>query len=167
MSQILKTINIRAFKGIKNIQISECARINAFVGKNNSGKSTILHAIEMASIALETNDWNNFHLKLDLKDMFNDLGKFEIALTYIDDSTVSVKSNTEGNVIPTFIPPPNAKQKFKSVLVIPDPGVNLSTRQHKTPRQVLNLVRANNFAYVNAISNLPRSLNISLRSNLR
>ncbi|MFW2572044.1 AAA family ATPase [Legionella sp. 29fVS95] len=81
MSQILKTINIRAFKGIKNIQISECARINAFVGKNNSGKSTILHAIEMASIALETNDWNNFHLKLDLKDMFNDLGKFEIALT--------------------------------------------------------------------------------------
>ncbi|USQ13968.1 AAA family ATPase [Legionella lytica] len=150
MNLIIKNVNIKAFKGIKDIQISECARINAFVGKNNSGKSSILHAIEMASLALKTNDWNNFHFKLEIKDMLTDLGNFEISLTYENSSSISIKSNAP-NIVPNIQPHATNDQKFQSVLIVPDSGVNLLTRQHKTPKQVLNQVRAKQFAYINAM----------------
>lgn len=147
---IIKNINIKAFKGIEDIQISECAKINAFVGKNNSGKSTILHAIEMASLALKNNDWNNFSFKLEVKDMFTDLGNFEIALTYEDNSSLSIKSNMP-HFSPHIQPTATDNQKFQSVLIIPDSGANLLTRTHRTPKNVLDQVRAKQFAHLNAM----------------
>lgn len=150
MSSILKNINIKAFKGIENIQIQECARINAFVGKNNSGKSTILHAIEMASLALTSNSWNDFHYKVDIKDMFTDLGNFEIILTYENQSTVSVKSNTP-HYKPMIQPEATDVQKLKSILVIPDSGTNLLRRQHQTPVNIIGQVNAKQFGQLNTM----------------
>jgi len=80
----LKNISIKKFKGLQDISITDCGRINAIVGKNNSGKSSILHAIDMAGLALEVNTWNNFQPKLAIKDLFSDTGDFEIDLTYED-----------------------------------------------------------------------------------
>lgn len=150
MNLMIRNINIKAFKGIKDIQISECGRINAFVGKNNSGKSSILHAIEMASLALKTNDWNNFQFKLDIKDLLTDLGNFEISLTYENNNSISIKSN-DSHIVPNIQPQATDDQKFQSVLIVPDSGANLLKRQHKTPKNVLDQVRAKQFAYINAM----------------
>lgn len=150
MSLSIKNISIKAFKGLHDIQIDECSRVNAFVGKNNSGKSSILHAIEMASLALVSRDWSNFYLKLDVKDMFSDLGNFEIALTYNDNSTISVNSQAP-NFNPTINQEPTEQQKIKSILVIPDAGAGLLNRHHKTPRDIINQVTAKRFSNINAL----------------
>jgi len=74
----LKKISIQNFKGLENITLDECGAINAIVGKNNSGKSNILHAIDMAGLALEVNAWDRFQPKLAIKDMFSEVGNFAI-----------------------------------------------------------------------------------------
>jgi len=65
MAEHLKNITIRSFKGLENVALSDCGAVNAIVGKNNSGKSSILHAIDLASLALSVSDWSNFELKLE------------------------------------------------------------------------------------------------------
>ncbi|MBR7068659.1 MAG: AAA family ATPase [Bacteroidales bacterium] len=40
-----KNIKIKNFRGIKNLEIDDLGRVNILVGKNNSGKSTVLEAI--------------------------------------------------------------------------------------------------------------------------
>ncbi|MCK4387191.1 MAG: AAA family ATPase, partial [Dehalococcoidia bacterium] len=54
---ILKAAHIRRFKGIDDVIIEDCHAVNAFYGRNNSGKSTILHALDMAGLALSTRNW--------------------------------------------------------------------------------------------------------------
>ncbi len=39
------SINIQNFRGIKSLEISDFAQVNVFVGKNNSGKTSVLEAI--------------------------------------------------------------------------------------------------------------------------
>jgi len=72
MSLPLQGVHIRHFKGIDDIIIGDCSAVNAFYGRNNSGKSTILHALEMAGLALSTRKWNQFQPKLEIKDMFHE-----------------------------------------------------------------------------------------------
>jgi AAA15 family ATPase/GTPase len=50
----LTSIQINNFKGLKDIHIEGCSDVNVFVGKNNSGKSSILHAIEIACLAISS-----------------------------------------------------------------------------------------------------------------
>lgn len=40
-----KNIKIKNFRGIENLEINDLGRVNVLVGKNNSGKSTVLEAI--------------------------------------------------------------------------------------------------------------------------
>src|SRR6476469_6662140 len=40
-----KNISIKGFRGLKDCTINDLARVNVFVGQNNSGKSSILEAI--------------------------------------------------------------------------------------------------------------------------
>jgi len=54
----LKSIYIKSFKGLREIEVLDCNLINAFVGKNNSDKSSILHAIEIACLAISVGSWN-------------------------------------------------------------------------------------------------------------
>lgn len=42
-----KSIDIRNFRGIDHLKIDDFARVNVFLGQNNSGKSTVLEAIAM------------------------------------------------------------------------------------------------------------------------
>lgn len=45
----IKTIQIQNFRGIDSLEISDCNRVNVFIGKNNVGKSSILEAIFLAT----------------------------------------------------------------------------------------------------------------------
>jgi AAA15 family ATPase/GTPase len=42
------TLEIRFFKGLESVELKECGKLNPLIGKNNSGKSSVLHAIDMA-----------------------------------------------------------------------------------------------------------------------
>ena len=43
-----RNIEIKHFRGIDHLKISDFSRVNVFLGQNNSGKSTVLEAITMA-----------------------------------------------------------------------------------------------------------------------
>jgi len=91
----LKTVYIKNFKGLEDIEVADCSVINAFVGKNNSGKSSILHAIDIASLAINIGNWDAFQPKLQIRDLINDAGSFEIKFRYDNDTETTVKSNGE------------------------------------------------------------------------
>ena len=44
---MFKEINIESYRGLKNIRLSDLGRINVIVGTNNSGKTSILEAIQL------------------------------------------------------------------------------------------------------------------------
>ena len=54
---MLSDVDIRYFKGLEHVTLSDCGPINALVGKNSSGKSTVLQAIDMAGLALSLASW--------------------------------------------------------------------------------------------------------------
>ena len=43
---LISRITIKNFRGIDNLEDLDVSRINTFVGKNDSGKSTILRALD-------------------------------------------------------------------------------------------------------------------------
>lgn len=144
----LKAAHIRHFKGIDDIIIQGCSAVNAFYGRNNSGKSTILHAIEMASLALKKRNWEQFQSKVEVKDMFHEAGPFEIELTYEDGRSLVVRQK-EGGFQPSFEPTPDEEQKFTSVYIIPDPG--LYRRRTITPKNAMAIFDSRQFSEVNGL----------------
>ncbi|OQP48111.1 hypothetical protein A4H97_30095 [Niastella yeongjuensis] len=50
MLEAIPSISIKNFKSIRDLQISDCSRINLFIGKPNVGKSNILEALSTFSI---------------------------------------------------------------------------------------------------------------------
>lgn len=147
---LIREAHIRRFKGIDDVYLPDLGEINAFYGRNNSGKSTILHALDMAGLALSTRNWNAFQLKLEIKDLFQETGPFEIDLTYSDGSHIVVRQQ-EGGFGPSFEPEPTEEQRFGSIYIIPDPGIGLLRRQHKTPRNIMDSVRNRDFSNVNGL----------------
>ena len=149
----LQNIEIKQFKGLDSVTIGGCGRINALVGKNNSGKSSILHAVDMAGLALQVNAWNYFQPKLEIKDLFSDAGSFSIGLIYQDGSQVSITTNPP-HFNPLKNPNPNEKQKFKSILIWPDVSAGMKQRQHHTPQWIIQQVEQRNFAMVDSLEML-------------
>lgn len=145
----LKSINIQNFKGLENVSLTECGNINAIVGKNNSGKSSILHAIDMAGLALEVNTWDRFQPKLEVKDLFSNTGNFSLDLTYEDNSSIKIATNA--GFAPTKSPNPVDAQKFKSILIWPDVGAGMLQRQHRTPQWIISQVDNRNFSNVDSL----------------
>lgn len=146
---MLHTIEIHDFKGLSDVSLSNCGKLNALVGKNNSGKSSVLHAIDMAGLALSVNDWNQFQPKLEIKDLFADIGTFSIGLKYKNGNTVTLTANSRYG--PKFEPQPSRQEKFKSVLILPDVGSGMLQRRHKTPRDIISLVKNRNYSQVNSL----------------
>ena len=147
---VISEVHIRRFKGIKDIHLDNFGDVNAFYGRNNSGKSTILHALEMAGLALTIKNWDTFQLKLQIKDLFQETGPFEMDITYSDRSRVTIRQQ-EGGTRPTFDPQPTTEQSFRSVYIVPDPGIGLLRRQNRTPRDIMNQVDSRNFSTVNGL----------------
>ena len=49
---MLRSLEIQNFKGIKQGKLEDLAQVNILVGRNNSGKSTILDALVMMRSAV-------------------------------------------------------------------------------------------------------------------
>ncbi len=145
----IQSVNIRNFKGLEDIQINELQTVNAFLGKNNSGKSSILHAIDIASLAMSQGGWDAFQPKLQIKDLINNVGGFEISTTYDNGTTVTV--NTNDAYSPTFDGLNDKNIIPKSILILPDVGIGLATRQHRTPKWIYNQIQNKNFNNVNSL----------------
>jgi len=146
---MIKHLDIHSFKGLESVELRDCGKLNALIGKNNSGKSSVLHALDMAGLALNVRRWDQFQPKLEIKDLFADVGKFEINIVYPDDRKIQIKANE--NHVPVFNPDPDEPQRFKTVLILPDPGVALSRREHRRPRWVVEQLEARNYADVNSL----------------
>jgi predicted ATPase len=149
----LRDFTVRYFKGITSVDVNDCGAINAFVGKNNSGKSTILHALDMAGLALSVRAWDRFQPKLEIKDLFEESGGFEMVLTYDDASAVRVTSSPP-SYAPQLTPAPNEQQRLKTVLILPDTGTGLLQRRHRTPRNTMDLIENRNYGEINALDML-------------
>lgn len=54
---MLRSLEIQNFKGIKEGKVDELAQVNILVGRNNSGKSTILDALVLLRSALISQDY--------------------------------------------------------------------------------------------------------------
>lgn len=147
---ILKAVHIRRFKGIDDVIIEDCDAVNAFYGRNNSGKSTILHALDMAGLALSTRNWNQFQPKLEIQDMFHEAGPFEIELTYDDGRRLTVRQQT-GGFGPVFDPQPTEDQRFRSIYLVPDPGLGLIRRHPMPPKSVMQLMDNRDFSQINGL----------------
>lgn len=145
----IKKIDIKRFKGLNDISINDLTALNAFVGKNNSGKSSILHAIDISLLAISKGSWNNFQPKHEIRDLINDVGEFEIKITYSDDSEIEVKTNQ--NYGPNFSSTPDENQKLNTILIIPDVGLGMLNRRHRTPVDVYNEIQNKNFNQINSL----------------
>jgi len=145
----IKNLHIQEFKGLSDIRIDNCDDINAFVGKNNSGKSSILHAIDIASLAHHAGHWNNFQPKLAIKDLINNAGDFEISITYENGHETIIKAHENFNpIISNQLP---NDEKPKSILILPDVGMGLVNRQQRTPKWIFNQIERREFGNVNSL----------------
>jgi ABC-type cobalamin/Fe3+-siderophores transport system ATPase subunit len=147
---MIKHLDIRSFKGLESVELQDCGKLNALIGKNNSGKSSVLHALDMAGLALNVRDWNAFQPKLEIKDLFADVGKFEINIVYDDDRKIQIKAHEE-NFNPVITPAPDDAQRFKSVLVLPDPGIGLARREQRSPKWIVDQLEARNYGNINSL----------------
>lgn len=145
----LKEFCIENFKGLKNIRLENLGKINAIIGKNNSGKSSILHALDMASLALEINNWNRFQPKLAIQDLFSDTGDFSLTLKYENDTQIKINANQD--YAPIKDPNPSDEQKFKSILIWPDVAAGMKNRHQQTPKRIIEQVENRNFGNVDSL----------------
>jgi len=146
---MLKNIKIEYFKGLKSVELRDCGKVNAIIGKNNSGKSSLLHAIDFAGLALDVRTWNKFQPKIEIKDLFSKVGNFQINLTYKDGRKLRITSNK--NYAPIIHPEPDAVQRFKSILIFPETGMSLITRHPRAPKSVIDQIEAKNFYEINSL----------------
>jgi hypothetical protein len=82
----ITSIAIRNFRSLSSVKLAQCAGVNTLIGKNNSGKSNVLAAIDLAIEQLRlgcvTSDWN---LRGRARDEFserNSENRIQIALTF-------------------------------------------------------------------------------------
>ena len=47
MNEMLKVLNLRRYRGFESYRLTDLARVNLVVGENNSGKTSILEAVEL------------------------------------------------------------------------------------------------------------------------
>jgi AAA15 family ATPase/GTPase len=45
---MLKSLVIKNYRGLEDFQVEKLGRVNLIVGKNNSGKSTVLEALRLS-----------------------------------------------------------------------------------------------------------------------
>lgn len=145
----IRAFEIQNFKGLKQVRLENCGPINAIVGKNNSGKSSVLHAVDMAGLALSVNAWDRFQPKLEVKDLFASVGDFALSVEFEDASALRVTATPHFG--PTIQPTATESQKFKTVLILPDVGTGILQRRHRTPRNIMDHIENRSYGEVNAL----------------
>jgi len=148
---MLRHIAIKQFKGLESVELTDCGPVNAIIGKNNSGKTSVLHAIDMAGLALNVGNWNSFEPKVQIKDLFSRVGEFAIDLTYLDNNTLQITSSPSFG--PTLAPQPANDQKFETLLIIPDVGLDINRRAW-SPVQVMDYLKNRDYSNITALDML-------------
>lgn len=148
---MLKAIHIQHFKGLKDVLIPDCGGINIFVGKNNAGKSSILHAIDMVGLAIANREWERFPLKLAIQDLFSEAGPFSVDLKFSDGSQLTVSTNPSRPDRPELSASPTDEQRFTTMLVLPEGETGLLRRRHQNPQQIVNQVEQRQFGEVSGL----------------
>lgn len=57
MNVILKSLNLEAFRGLRNLQLDDLAPVNLVFGTNNSGKTSLLEAAGLALRPFDPGQW--------------------------------------------------------------------------------------------------------------
>jgi len=146
---MITELKIQYFKAFENVTARGLDRLNAFVGRNNAGKSSVLHALDMAGLALRWNDWNRFQLKLKVEDLFWDKGDF--ALAFATDTGQTVKISAANRRQPIVDLGGARKEDFDSILILPDSGLGLLNRRPASPHEVFNYIQDRNYNNINAL----------------
>lgn len=75
-----RDICIHKFKGIDNFELNGLEKINVILGKNNTCKSSILHALAVlgSSLNTPTQSSSHFHLKRKIHELFPEPDNFKI-----------------------------------------------------------------------------------------
>jgi predicted ATPase len=150
----LRDVQVSGFKGFDDVKINGLRAINIFCGRNNSGKSTLLHAIDVACLALSGDGgWDRFPLKLSIEDLFHGDRPFRIALTY-DDGSILVLRPQEKAHHTVFEPRPAENQRLRSIYILPVPEGGLLGRRHISPRDAMNQVKGRSEAGASGIDML-------------
>lgn len=77
MSRHIKELNIKSFRGIKNLSLKELNNINIITGDNNCGKTSVLEVLESLNSPTNINTWiklnrgYNSTIYEDIKGLFN------------------------------------------------------------------------------------------------
>lgn len=98
MNYFISDISIQNFKSIKKLLISDCSRINVFIGEPNVGKSNILEALTLASFPntnVEDGKLIRYERDTELHYGGNIDNKIEIEIETIDKQFVNLSK--EGN----------------------------------------------------------------------
>jgi AAA15 family ATPase/GTPase len=146
---LISEFTIQYFKAFENVTAKDLGRLNAFVGRNNAGKSTVLHALDLAGLALRWGDWNRFQLKLKIEDLFWDRGDFALSLTNVAGQTVKISAQNRRQPIVNL--GGAKKEEFDSVLIQPDPGFSMLNRQPVSPAAVMDYMRDRNYTNLNSL----------------
>ncbi len=124
-------------------------RINVLVGRNNAGKSSILHALDLAGLAIQQQGWYPFPLKLRMRDLFWEQGDFSLSLKTSAGQTITVTSQDREN--PVVQPPGIGQSEIRTILLLPDPGYSLVNRRAVPPRDALSYLKNRDLANGNAL----------------
>lgn len=146
---MITEFTIQHFKAFKNVTANSLGRINAFVGRNNAGKSTVLHSLDLAGLALRWNDWGRFPLKIKIEDLFWDREDFALSFTTDRGHTVRVSARQRRQ--PNVDLGGAAKEEFETILILPDPGYTLLNRRAVSPADVFSNIDARNYTSINAL----------------
>jgi AAA15 family ATPase/GTPase len=57
MNQAFESFQIKGYRGIETMELTELGQVNIFVGNNNSGKTSILEAISILCDPLNSLQW--------------------------------------------------------------------------------------------------------------
>lgn len=149
----IKSIEINKFKGFDSIKIENLDNINAFFGKNNSGKSSILHAIEFATTPLRNKSWEDRKFMLDPEIVITEKKNFNIKLECYDESQIAISSTDDYQV--RIRKEPNTNNvKLNSILIFPDSNILQRKGRHYTPKDIWNLMEARDFSQITGLEML-------------
>lgn len=151
--RFIQDVQIRHFKGLDNVDLEGCRRLNILIGKNNSGKTSILHALDMLGLAAEQGTWSNFEWKLQLEDLFHEDEPFKISLTYRNGQEVTGEKRERDNN-PNVTASDGEMPELRSVLIVPNPSFGAQNRTHQTPKSVVDQVRNRNYQHITGLDML-------------
>ena len=146
---MITEFTIRYFKAFENVTVKDLARLNAFVGRNNAGKSTVLHALDLAGLAIRLNDWGRFALKVKIEDLFWDHGDFSLSLATSDGKTVTISAKNRRTPVVNL--GGATKEEFNSIIIMPEGTYGLTNRRPVSPREVYDSMESRNFSNINAL----------------